>query len=584
MRSRLLQRVHTGDGGFALLVVLGSMTMVSLFLLAGLGIALSNTKPSRTSQDTKSAVAAAQAGIDEFVSRLNANDTYWRNGGVDPTNPAFTSNVPVPGSGQSTATYRYALLSTTTETALTGAIRLRVTGKSKDTTRDLIARLTPNGFLKYVYFTDLETTDPALFASSTQAYYDGGTYFQSAADANLFYSDLRADPGIVSTQCSNYWFAGRSSTRYTSGNLSAVEYRRQPDGSFVAGNRVSVPAGGHSISFVCQEIRFAGGDKLTGPVKTNDAYLINGDPWFTQSVYTGWAGTATPTPPSTPGPWRGGGVPNPAGYSPIYQAPLSVPASNSELLRAANTAAGCTYKGATRVTFSNNGKMKVFSPGTTTSKSGCYNASLSAEQTVDVPAVIYVEDSGTCGTGSVGYPMAGEVTTYGPVTDYDCHKGNAYVSGILNGQVTIGTANDVVVVGDLTYKDELTGDDALGLIPQNYCWIYHPVKADGTNLLSTPVRKLDAAVLSVNHSFLVQNFGKGAELSTDADEASKLRVRGAIAQKFRGPVGQTETVGSTTVRHGYIKDYQYDARLANAPPPYFLKPVASPWLVSKVTD
>jgi hypothetical protein len=45
---------------------------------------MSGTAPSRADQDAKAAVAAAQAGIEEFISRLNADDTYYANNGSTP--------------------------------------------------------------------------------------------------------------------------------------------------------------------------------------------------------------------------------------------------------------------------------------------------------------------------------------------------------------------------------------------------------------------------------------------------------------------------------------------------------------------
>ena len=47
---------------------------------------------------------------------------------------------------------------------------------------------------------------------------------------------------------------------------------------------------------------------------------------------------------------------------------------------------------------------------------------------------------------------------------------------------------------------------------------------------------------------------------------------GAIAQKFRGTVGQ---IGGS----GYLKDYQYDDRLRFRSPPRFLDPVQAAWRI-----
>ena len=53
-------------------------------------------------------------------------------------------------------------------------------------------------------------------------------------------------------------------------------------------------------------------------------------------------------------------------------------------------------------------------------------------------------------------------------------------------------------------------------------------------------------------------------------------VGGAIAQKFRGPVGQ----GSD----GYqAKSYNYDDRLRYEEPPSFIEPEKLPWLIGRAT-
>jgi len=120
-------------------------------------------------------------------------------------------------------------------------------------------------------------------------------------------------------------------------------------------------------------------------------------------------------------------------------------------------------------------------------------------------------------------------------------------------------------------------------VANNYLWVHHPVNSSGNNILTSAnsVHEIDAAILSVLHSFLVQNWDQGAPLSTIGVDASKLTVKGAIAQKFRGPVGTGSGAGIAT---GYLKNYIYDPRLMTLPPPYFLKPVSAPWGVSKLSE
>ena len=596
------------DDGFALLVVMGSMTVLTIFLLTTLSYVLQNMAPSRADQDQKAATAAAQAGIEEYVARLNANDTYWQttdctNLALVPTPPATcatarpATGVAVPGT-VGAGTYSYRLLSTSASTTQDGLVRLAVTGHSRGKKRTLVAELAPTGFLQYIYFTDFESLDPALSTevadpaseSNPSARLNGQKFLKNpTAMTYTFWYPRRS--GTAGPCGSQHWYAGRSAPQYSSGKYLEYVHRYTVDaaGNDQLGSRLSGPTEKDASStvvisdFTCDEIQFADGDKITGPLKTNDAMLLGGAVHFTSPVTeTAWA-----TAPDPARPWRGTGTPSAGtstepGYQPVVRGSLPMPDSNAELITAATSSpTGCVYTGATRIEFLSDGKMTVRSKGTSSAVPRCYPGG-PGPATVDVPSVMYVKEStANCDEGQLGYPLSSESLTQGAGPDYGCKRGNAYVSGVLKGRTTIGTANDIVVVGDTTYAGGLTGSDALGLIPQNFAWIYHPVKSNGTNLLTTPVRRLDAAVLAVQHSFLVQNWRVGEKLSTASDEASKLQVRGAIAQKYRGPVG---TGGTSSSGSGYLKAYTYDKRLLNAPPPYFLRPQTSPYNVLRMTD
>lgn len=84
--------------------------------------------------------------------------------------------------------------------------------------------------------------------------------------------------------------------------------------------------------------------------------------------------------------------------------------------------------------------------------------------------------------------------------------------------------------------------------------------------------EIDAAILSTKHSFIVDNWKCGTKLK-------KLTVWGSIAQFWRGPVG----TGGTTGGSGYIKNYNYDERLASQQPPSFLSPSSTSWSLSRET-
>ena len=77
-------------------------------------------------------------------------------------------------------------------------------------------------------------------------------------------------------------------------------------------------------------------------------------------------------------------------------------------------------------------------------------------------------------------------------------------------------------------------------------------------------------MLSTSNSVLVDNYNCGSVMG-------ELNIYGALAQKFRGIVG---VAGNTS---GYIKDYNYDERLATDEPPYFLSPLDSGWVIVRET-
>jgi hypothetical protein len=82
---------------------------------------------------------------------------------------------------------------------------------------------------------------------------------------------------------------------------------------------------------------------------------------------------------------------------------------------------------------------------------------------------------------------------------------------------------------------------------------------------------IDAAILAIAHSFIVDDYNCGAKRGT-------LKVNGAIAQKYRGAVGTTGSGGS-----GYLKSYNYDSRLKYIEPPSFIAPEKTAWVIGRET-
>jgi hypothetical protein len=102
---------------------------------------------------------------------------------------------------------------------------------------------------------------------------------------------------------------------------------------------------------------------------------------------------------------------------------------------------------------------------------------------------------------------------------------------------------------------------------------------NGAGSLVNPV--IDAAIFSVEDSFIIDNFDCGGTSGTTT-ALGDLNVNGAIIQKFRGRIG--ESVGAAANYSGYIKNYWYDERLQSIEPPYFLNPVDTSWQLTRVTE
>ncbi|WP_088320523.1 hypothetical protein [Kineosporia sp. R_H_3] len=587
------RRPRTADEGVALVTVLGTMAVVTLFLLSSLALVIGQAPKARTDQDAKAAVAAAQAGIDEYVARLTANDSYWTLG-ADAANPAFTTGRTIQGSAGRAASYRYQLLSTAEETARNGVIRLQATGTSSPgagapgVSRTLTATLQPKGFLRFIYFSDVEVLDPELFYSRTSVTVNGNSYWNSGTHGTRY---RYVDEGSgVPVACGGYYYAGRSAPTY-----AAASYPVRVLDTWSNSLTGTVVSTGTVAGFTCLEIQWASGDIVQGPLHSNDALQVGGSPLFTDPVTeSSWT-----NPPDPSRRWWNSGQPllssgGTQGYWPVYAAPLAMPNGNSELLKyvepriddpSAAAGPGCLYTGQTRITFQGS-TMQVYSPSTTNAPSRCLDTSNRANvQTKTVPPVIYVNDTASCGsldTSKMTVPRSGEWTG-GITTDYSCGRGTAVVQGTVDGQVTVAAKDDVVVTGDVLAADGATGTDMVGLVAGSYVWVYHPVDSSGNNLLSSSssVHTIQAAVLSLRHSFLVQNWQYGAALSSTSSTSSKLNVLGSISQRYRGPVGTGNSSGPTS---GYLKNYVYDQRLKNLQPPYFLKPAATPWQVVTVTD
>jgi Tfp pilus assembly protein PilX len=336
----------------------------------------------------------------------------------------------------------------------------------------------------------------------------------------LYFTDFETlDPSVYATQSQRDWAVGA---------CGSGKYRAARDGN-------------------CSEIQFVTADANRGPFHTNDDILVCGSPTFGRTGADSIE-VSGPTPGWTAG--CGGGTPNFVGTFAAGAKLLSMPSSNASLSNQAQP--GYLFTGTTQITL-NGLSMDVTNNGTTTT-----GKSLPAN------GVIYVQN-GTCGS------------TYSAPQTYNELPGCAqvYVHGTTQKSLTIASARDIIVTNDLKTQ----GNVMMGLIADGFVRVYHPVSGTCTDTASGPFGpsigsiEIDAAIMSVQHSFIVDNYNCGTPRGT-------LTVKGAIAQSFRGPVG----TGGSSVATGYVKNYNYDDRFRVSNPPFFLDPVQSSWRKIRFTE
>lgn len=489
-----LRRLN-GQRGFTTVTLMGVLMVGGLLVMASFAAVDPDISQSRDDRDSKQAYQAAESGLQWYMNGLARDNAYYLKCDnppapsateVAPVNQKYTSGtfkwrnlpneaskygielLPAPGYSACSTTDQYSVIDSE------GNLQLRITGRSRDETRTIIATLRRQNFLDYIYFTHFETLDPAAYS----------------------------DPVTAEANCK--------------------KYRSQ---------RTSY----------CTEIQFDADDDVLGPFHTNDNVMVCGSTQFGENSRdrieingsTPWVSGACGANPNVVGQ-----LIHPAGE-------LGMPPSNQELSNIAQT----NYKFL--------GETKINITGTTMVVT---NAQLAggAPQTMNLPSngVIYV-DNASC------------TSTYDRTPDYAASPtcGNVYVHGSYGANLTIGAANDIIIDGNLTRASD---DLLLGLVANNFVRVYHPCSGNTNGAGSIPDITIQAAILALTHSFIVDNWSCGASLG-------RLNVEGAIAQYYRGPVG---TTGGT----GYLKNYTYNRRLKYREPPFFLDPQQASWRISRQTE
>lgn len=523
-----------GDEGTTLMLAVGMATVVLAFAVVMMQVVQVTTMKTRESADSTVAVAAAQAGIEDYIRRLTVSSgAYWKKGNDDVTNQALDTDpstpqcdgpgVPVPGSNVESSRYCYRVVGGTANSAEQGYVQLEVTGFSgpgedREVERTLSVNIRPRSYLDYMYFTDVEVLD--------EQFRDGLTTAQQEV-------------------CSKrYWGTD---------NRSGVSY--------------------------CDAYspRWFSGSTVDGPMHSNDTLWVQENPNFVGPMVT----TASPVISGGQN-WRGSGTP--LGMRPTTIPVMPLPVDTVEIIKYTLPKTdtdenayrpGCLYVGQTKFEFSGD-TVTVDSPNTTDFAEGCPGSSGSSGP---IPPLLYVKSTeGTCAEVS-DLTISDEYTFddgNSRAPDLNACHGTALVEGTVQGaRVSVAAQDDLIITGDI-HTPNTAEKDMVGLLANNQVWVRR--QAAGSAVLATDrspvtVNRIDAVIVSLRHSFTVENWGLQPHLGD-------LTVRGAIIQKYRGAVG----VKSGTSTYGYSKDYQYDSRLQNMQPPFMPLPVATVWFVADTTD
>jgi hypothetical protein len=578
---------HRAERGFSMFIVIMAMAVTTLFVAAAFAAANGDLPQSGASKDRKATYAAAEAGLAFYLNHLQQDPDYWTRCNKAP-DPNSTEKNPInlqwDGAGTDPRTWRTVPGGTTQYTIelmdtkdflngcvttdqksiideSTGTFKIRVTGQPRPKSiqhRSIVATFRRASFLNFVYFTEFEDIDPSALSDSTLR----------------TYSLLK---------CADMYRTARASTT--------------PNGCPYS-----------------NEISFPDNDKVNGPLHTNDESLaVCGSPSFGRDKTI----DGDPMSPKTDrievrGPLPGHGprvgvsdqydpitkkydndysgcsdsadvntLTNPPGQFIPNADYLQMPQTNQKLADVAQ-AGGKYYTGKTIIRL-NGTTMDV------TNYTAAGVATTLSSQPWPNNGVLYVDNAGTC------TPEVPTDANY----DEPAACGNVYVSGTYAKSLTIAARNDIIVKPTLNAKFNnsstdanlvaATGSDAtLGLISEGFVRVAHRVKRGPNNNCDpkdgygnyAPAGeptvmdvRIEAAILSVKHSFFADNH--------DCGKLGTLTIVGAIAQRYRGTVS---TFSGSTIGSGFTKNYWYDDRFRYRSPPYFLSPLDSAWDVVRVHE
>lgn len=634
------------DAGVAMILAIAwGMGLLALALIVSQA-AIRQIQPSGRGEDSAAALAAAEAGVDDYRARLVQAPTYYAND--DPGNAALSGWTPVPGGGTD-AEFTYAI--DASRAGVGGEVRVISSGRSGGVTRTVETILSKRSTLDYVYMSDIETPSPDLPGAYSTAANTGGTGLTAQQLARLlctrrFYESGQVSPasvvplnGIMRNLRFCQW-AGIYDEERLVGRLHTNDVWR------LEARSLTGTLDANSITSSCPSVNEGllpgqGGCSATHRyIETSYGYSNNANnaTWSTSNTY--YQGDAANPASGTERTNR----------NPAYDTVLDLPPSPATL-KARASELGCVYTGPTRIRFAEEsgvGVMYVTSPATKVTAPACdgadgtaFAASTATNQVTrrivltDLAGiVIYVQNArrateaddpdnawdlvnrwtaGTepsCQTKTVGrtYPFvipnaatdtaeAAFFTTGSTYRGYpselanpaspwygsSCASGDLYVQGSFRGQLTLATENNVILTSSLIDSQQVTGTTT-----------GQPSAASQSTI----------GVVSSKFTYLYRPFNASNAWVADWRTANAQDVKFNFAvlaidqclaaqdPYFAPRNGNLYIWGSLAQKYrcvvgstgGYNKQYRYDDRLARRTPPYMLELSDEPWTIDRTGE
>jgi Tfp pilus assembly protein PilX len=504
--------------GFTMIVALGVMLVTSLLLVAAFTATNSDVHLSRLDTIQKQAYFAATTGVQEYEHKLQANSDYWESSCTGPS-----GTVP----GESHETYATEVLPANGKGTCNTATPFETMIESKG--------IDANTFrIKSTGTVGGETR--SIVATFRVSGFLDYAYFTQYEDEDPY---LSKQPN-----CERY---------YEEGNPPTTRSSR------------------------CGNITFTHEDSVNGPMHTDDSALVecssavsfgrasHNPPDAVQIVRGTWSSSQTKAQKASGSPCSGSGPTYNTANGKFSEEGGEPHAPPSDTSVKAYVETGFEFVGRTTL---------ILEGETISVKNPNFHGGATTPISWPANGLIYVRSGSSCGF-EYSNTSGGSDTSTTYEEELEC--GSVYVQGNYAKSLTIGAETDVIINGNITPTgvtagNPPTGTTTLGLMATRFVRIYHPCTSgfgggNQTGYLEEPW--IYAAILSTSHSFLVDNYNCGAQMG-------HLNIYGAIAQKFRGVVGQ---VGGG----GYLKNYIYDERLATDEPPYFLAPLDAGWEIARET-